>query len=253
MQLYFKEFGQGEPLILLHGLFGSSDNWLGVTPKLAEKFHVFILDLRNHGQSPHAAEMNYPLLAEDVVSFLDARSLPEASVLGHSLGGKVAMQLALSHPHRVRRLIVADMSPRAYAPSHNKIFSALLALDLAKFQSRQQVEDALVLKIPDQTIRRFLLKNLSRDDAGTLIWKINLRGLAENYPRLGEAVFSSTPFAKPALFIRGGKSNFVAPDDEAMIRQLFSKAEIKTIPEAKHWVHADAPEEFVRLVKDFLC
>lgn len=252
MQLHFKQLGQGEPLILLHGLFGSADNWFGVAPKLAEKFHVLIPDLRNHGHSPHHAEMDYPLMAADVEKFFAAQKLANACVIGHSMGGKVAMQFALDFPARVKKLIVVDMAPRAYQRAHDHIFEALLELDLATFQTRSQMEEALAPKIPSLNLRRFLLKNLGRTDDGKLVWKMNLRGVAENYSRLGEVLSPQNHFDKPALFIRGGKSNYLTATDEPEIRQLFLAAQIQTIPAAGHWVHADAPEEFLRLVLDFL-
>ncbi len=252
MQLYFKESGQGQPVILLHGLFGSSDNWHTIAARLAEKFHVFALDQRNHGQSPHSAEMEYPLMAADVDDFFAARGLENAMVIGHSMGGKTAMQLALQFPHRVQKLVVADIAPRAYAPAHDKIFAALLALDLAAFQNRTQMEEALAPEIPSLVLRRFLLKNLGRNPTGGFFWKINLRGLAENYWRLREPVIGAAPFTGPTLFIRGGKSNYVQPEDEPLIREWFPAARIETIAEAGHWLHADKPEEFLRLVVEFL-
>lgn len=252
MQLYFKESGQGRAVILLHGLFGSSDNWHPIGLKLAEDFHVFALDQRNHGQSPHSDEMDYPLMARDVDEFMASRGLATAFVVGHSMGGKVAMQFALQYPQRVAKLIVADMAPRAYAPAHEKIFAALLGLDLKFFSTRQQIEDVLAPAISNLVLRRFLLKNLGRDPAGNFFWKINLRGLADNYPQLGKPVSAAAPFAKPALFIRGGKSSYIGTEDGLLIRELFPLAEIETIAEAGHWVHADAAEFFLRLVLRFL-
>ena len=252
MRLHFKASGQGKPLVILHGLFGSLDNWLGVAPKLAEHVHVFVVDLRNHGQSPHSAEMNYSLMAGDVAKFFDAHGLVEAVVMGHSLGGKVAMQFALTHPERVAKLIVSDMAPRAYEPSHAKLIAALQSLELSAFETRHQIEDALVKDIPSLAVRRFLLKNLGRDAAGLLTWKINLSAIAENYPVLGEAIHSARPFPKPSLFIRGGKSDFIRAEDEPMIRQLFPQVDLQTIEGAAHWVHADQPEEFTSRVLKFL-
>jgi pimeloyl-ACP methyl ester carboxylesterase len=252
MQLYFKESGQGRAVILLHGLFGSADNWHHVALRLAEEFYVITLDQRNHGQSPHSEEMNYPLMADDVNEFMATRGLQTAHVIGHSMGGKTAMQFALQFPQRVEKLIVADMAPRKYLPAHEKIFAAQLALDLKSFSSRQQIEDALAPEIPNLVLRRFLLKNLGRNDAGEFFWKINLRGLSENYPRLGEPVSALVPFAKPTLFIRGEKSNYLGAADEPLICEMFPKSEIQTIAGAGHWVHADQPEEFLRLVKNFL-
>ena len=253
MQLHFKQLGHGEPLVLLHGLFGSADNWFGVAPRLAEKFHVYSLDLRNHGISPHHDDMDYPLMAADVKKFFLTHKITDASVIGHSMGGKVAMQFALDFPARLKKLVVVDMAPRAYAPSHDKIFAALLALDLKIFQTRTEIEEALASEIPSLNLRRFLLKNLGRDDGGKFIWKMNLRGVAENYSRLGEVLAAGNPFTKPTLFIRGGKSHYITAADELEIQRLFPAATLQTIPTANHWVHADAPDEFVRLVLDFLC
>jgi esterase len=258
MQLYFKEPGQasGPPLILLHGLFGSSDNWLGVAPKLGEILdtRVFALDLRNHGHSPHSDEMDYALMAGDVAEFLDAHKMERANVLGHSLGGKVAMQLALTHPARVQKLIIVDMAPRAYSPEHRPTFEALLALDLKPFHSRREIEDALAPGIPDLTLRRFLLKNLAHEpqDARAFKWRIPLSAIFANYPKLCAPIAPLTPFPGPALFLHGGQSPYVSDADLPMIRQLFPQATIETIPAARHWVHADAPDDFVRHVSAFL-
>jgi esterase len=252
MQLHFKQLGHGEPLVLLHGLFGSADNWFGVAPKLAEKFHVIVPDLRNHGHSPHHPGMDYPLMAADVNRFFTGQGIEAASVVGHSMGGKVAMQFALDFPGHVKQLVIVDMAPRAYKRTHDNIFAALLALDLAAFQSRQQIEDALAPKIPSLNLRRFLLKNLGRDEPGKFFWKMNVRGVAENYSRLGEVLKTGRQFVGPSLFIRGGKSDYITAADEVEIHRLFPGAEVLTIPAANHWVHADAPEEFARLVLDFL-
>lgn len=252
MQLHFKELGEGEPLVMLHGLLGSADNWFGVAPALAERCHVLLPDLRNHGHSPHHPEMTFSLLAADVERFFADHGLRPAAVLGHSLGGKVAMQFALSHPERVKKLVVVDIAPRVYAPTHDRIFSALLNLDLESFQTRPQVEEALAWEIPSLKLRRFLLKNLGRNTAGHFQWKIGLRHLAENYPNLCAALPPADPFCGPALFIRGGKSNYVSDTDETEIRRLFPAMQLETIEEAGHWVPADAPEEFVRLVTEFL-
>jgi esterase len=252
MQLYFKESGEGRAVILLHGLFGSSDNWHHIGLKLAENFHVFAIDQRNHGQSPHIAEMNYSLMAEDVNEFMTLREIKTAFVIGHSMGGKTAMQFALQFPQRVEKLVVADMAPRKYAPTHDKIFAALLALDLKSFSSRQEIEDALALEIPNLVLRRFLLKSLGRNSTGEFFWKINLHGLSQNYLRLGEPVSALAPFTKPTLFIRGEKSNYMKPEDETLIRELFPQSQIQTIVEASHWVQADQPEEFLKLVLNFL-
>ena len=252
MRLHYKESGQGRAVVLLHGLFGSADNWHHIALRLAESFRVFAVDQRNHGQSPHSDAMDYPLMAADVNHFMAARGLATALVVGHSMGGKTAMQFALQFPERVEKLVVADMAPRHYAPAHEKIFAAQLALDLKSFSTRQEIEDALAPEIPNLVLRRFLLKNLGRTAAGEFFWKINLRGIAASYLKLGEPVSGLAPFAKPALFIRGGKSNYMKPEDEPMIQKLFPQSQIQTLAAASHWVHADQPEEFLRLVLGFL-
>ncbi len=227
MRLHHKAYGSGPAIILLHGLLGSADNWHPVALALAGRFQVFALDQRNHGQSPHTDEMNYRLMAEDVNEFLEDHGIARAVVAGHSMGGKTAMQFALQFPGKVEKLLVEDMAPRAYAPSHASIFAALRALDLTRFASRAEIEHALAPEIPNLTLRQFLLKNLGRDSAGKFFWKINLHGIAENYSRLREPVSLLEPthplsrFIKPALFIRGGKSNYLGDADEPLIRQLF--------------------------------
>lgn len=252
MQLHFKVSGQGRAVILLHGLFGASDNWHHIAQRLAEKFQVWAVDQRNHGQSPHSAEMDYPLMAADLDEFMTGHGLETAIIIGHSMGGKTAMQFALQFPRRVEKLVVADMAPRVYERSHDSIFAALFALDLPTFTSRQQIEDALASEIPSLILRRFLLKNLNRDADEKFGWKINLRGIQENYSRLGEAIAATQPFDKPTLFIRAGKSDYIRVEDGELIHKLFPQAHIETMTLASHWLHADQPEEFLRLVLDFL-
>ena len=252
MRLHFQQLGDGEPLVVLHGLFGSGENWLSVAARLAESFRVYLLDLRNHGQSPHEAQIDYPLMAADLREFFAAENLRAAMLLGHSMGGKVAMRLALDEPALVTKLVVADVAPRAYARTNDPILSALLALDLTAFQDRRQIEDALAQPIPSLAMRRFLLKNLGRDESGRFFWKMNVRALYANYDRLCQAVSGQAPYEGPALFLRGGKSAFIAPEDETDIRRQFPAATIATIASAGHWIHADAPDEFVRLVLAFL-
>jgi pimeloyl-ACP methyl ester carboxylesterase len=252
MQLHFKTFGTGRPLVILHGLFGDGDNWHGVATRLADRFRVLVPDLRNHGRSPHSAEMSYPAMAGDVAELLAAQGLTAADVLGHSLGGKVAMQLALTRPGLVQKLIVADMAPRAYPPLHLEILAALQALDVGSFTSRPEIEAVLAGAVPSQRLRRFLLKNLARNAGGTFEWRMNVTALADSYPHLLAAVTGPQPYAGPALFIRGGRSEYVQPADEPLILELFPRAEFRTIANAGHWVHTDAPEEFLRLTREFL-
>jgi pimeloyl-ACP methyl ester carboxylesterase len=252
MRLHHRVYGEGPAVIILHGLFGSLDNWAMISQRLSAHFQVFAVDQRNHGESPHSERMDYRLMAEDLREFMEEQGLANARVLGHSMGGKTAMQFALLYPARVERLVVADMAPRAYEPAHQYIFDALLALDLNRFQNRGQIEESLAGRIPELAVRRFLLKNLARNPAGAFHWKFNLRGLCDNYASLIAAVASDRPFAGPTLFIHGGKSNYLRETDLPGIRRLFPGTEIECITEAGHWLHAEAPAIFLERVEKFL-
>jgi pimeloyl-ACP methyl ester carboxylesterase len=252
MRLHFRSYRQGAPLIILHGLFGSLENWHSISQNLAADFQVFAVDQRNHGLSPHAPEMSYQLMAEDLQELLAAQHLGSVNLLGHSMGGKTAMVFALIYPDLVNRLVVVDMSPRTYPPQHLEILKALQSLDLCSFRSRAEIESALAPSIPDLAVRRFLLKNLKRDSAGSFSWQINLGAINANYARLNEAISSQHSFDKPTLIIRGERSNYVRDEDMTSIQKLFPRAELCEIPGAGHWVHADKPEPFLRKVREFL-
>jgi esterase len=254
MDLHFEAYGhgRGEPLIILHGLLGSADNWHSVGSKLAPSLQVFSLDQRNHGRSPHSFEMDYAVMAEDVRHFIKSQGISEAFVMGHSMGGKTAMQLALGHPMVVRKLIIVDMSPRPYSPRHREILARMLSLDLSHFQTRQQMEAALAPAVDDLSTRRFLLKNAVREDSGGFRWRIGLEEILQNLPQLTAAVSSDRPFEKPALFIRGEKSDYLFEDDWPLIQRLFPQASLQTIRGAGHLVHVEETELFVKSVLEFL-
>ncbi|TAK91130.1 MAG: alpha/beta fold hydrolase [Verrucomicrobia bacterium] len=252
MDLHFKKTGHGAPLILLHGLLGSLDNLAAFAEVAAAHFTVYSVDQRNHGLSPHAEEMNYESMADDLARFADSHALAQTFVLGHSMGGKTAMQFALSFPARVAKLVVVDIAPRAYSPRHTEIFEALLALDLNFIRSRTEAENELAKKIPNPIVRRFLLKNLAGSEAGGLRWKSNVPGISKNYPQLYDAIPGGPSFANPALFVAGGKSHHLLESDLPQIREIFPLAEFQTLPNASHWVHADAPAEFAKIVLEFL-
>lgn len=252
MRLHFRERGDGPPLIILHGLFGSLENWGHISQQLADSFRVISVDQRNHGQSPHDSTMNYSALTDDLREFMDDLNLTSAHLLGHSMGGKTAMQFALTFPKRVNRLVVVDMAPRGYAPKHELIFAALLALDLKRYETRAQVEEALTPKIPELGVRRFLLKGLAKNAEGAFTWRFNLPTLREHYDKLTATLEVQGTFEKPALFLRGGESDYICEEDQAMIRKLFPNARIATIPGASHWLHAEAPEPFLEVTRKFL-
>lgn len=252
MQLFYREFGQGKPFLILHGLFGMSDNWLTIGRRLAESYHVFLLDLRNHGQSPHSDEMSYPAMAEDLLEFIDEHHLEKPIVLGHSMGGKVAMQFALTFPDKISHLIVVDIAPRAYFHSHFKYFlENLMVLNLEQFKTRTEIDRFLAEKIPQVAIRQFLLKNLKRNENQSFEWKINLPAIYHNLDQILGGISAQTTFAGPTLFIKGEKSDYISERDETEIKKLFPGAQIKIIKGATHWVHADAPDRLLQEVLKF--
>lgn len=252
LTLHYRKYGSGPPLIILHGLFGSSDNWHSIAQALGNQFEIFTLDARNHGSSPHCDVMTYKLMARDVVEFMDRHQLESVVVLGHSMGGKTAMVVADLFPNLVEKLIVVDIAPKIYAPRHLDILEAMENLDLSAYTTRRELDGGLAGKIPHRAVRQFLLKNVKRDATDKFFWQLNLAGIRENYENLNEAAEPKSPVDTQTLFIRGGKSDYILPEDEERIRAHFTSVNIETIPRATHWVHADAPEEFVDLVKEFL-
>jgi len=195
--------------------------------------------------------MDYPTMAADLREFVEAQSLPQVFLLGHSMGGKVAMQFAGRYPERVDKLVVVDIAPKAYPPAHQSLLAVLRALDLRVAKNFSDIDAALSGPIPETAVRQFLMKNLTRDDRG-FRWRIALDAIMQNYDELTKAVVVERPFNKPACFIRAGRSNFVADEDSALIRKSFPQAEIETIASAGHWVHIDAADEFYKTVTSFL-
>lgn len=251
MKLSYQIIGTGRPLVILHGLFGSSDNWRGLAKQLAKWAQVITVDLRNHGRSPHSAEQTYDLMAEDLAELFEQLNLENVDIIGHSMGGKVAMAFSQRYPNWLRKLVAVDIAPRQYADEHSDIFRALLALDLSLYVSRSEVDTALKEALPNKSVRQFLLMNLIIE-SGRLNWRINLEALYENYPQLLEAVCEDESSIIPSCFIRGGQSSYIRDEDQALIRTCFSLAELVTIPDAGHWVHADAPQLFLTKITGFL-
>jgi esterase len=252
MELHYEHSGQGHPLIILHGLFGSLENWRTLSKAFAQSFQVFALDQRNHGRSPHSEVFNYHAMMEDVREFIERHGLPSAYVLGHSMGGKVAMQFALTYPDQVDKLVIVDIAPKVYPPGHNDVFAGLFAFNPAEIRNRQEADAALAPHLPDLALRQFLLKNLERYETGSFKWRINLDGIYHNYHEMLETFAASGTFTRPTLFIRGANSGYIRDHDLVTIRDIFPAAQLTTIPNAGHWVHAEAPQEFARVVLDFL-
>lgn len=252
MRLYFQAQGEGRPLVILHGLLGSLDNWRSMAKRLAARRRVYSVDLRNHGRSPHSAVMDYAVMAQDVRELCAAEDIREPAVLGHSMGGKVAMQFAGQYPEQIERLLVVDIAPKAYPPAHRPLLSAMRTIDPRRYRSFGEIGDALAPAVADPAVRQFALKNLTRDTGGGLRWRIGLDEISDNYNLLTQSIDVPVPFSRPACFIRGENSGFVENQDLASIRRGFPYAEIKTIRGAGHWLHIDAPDEFYAVAARFL-
>jgi esterase len=252
MNLHFEVVGEGPSLIILHGLLGSADNWRSMSRRLGAHYKVFAVDLRNHGRSPHSDIFDYDVMIADLREFMEQQALRRSMLLGHSIGGKVAMQFAIDYPEQVDRLVIVDIAPKPYEPSQRYILQALRSLDLTRYKSFADVDAALAADVSHQSLRQFLLKNLARDEHRRLRWKVHLEAIDRNYDKLGQGLAPERTFDKPTLFIRGGRSNYIEDDDAPLIRQIFPQAEIATLPEAGHWAHVDAPEEFFQTVLNFL-
>ena len=244
---------QPEAVVLLHGLFGMARNLSGVARALAAEHCVYGFDLPNHGRSPHSNSMTIESMAEAVLAMLNELKLDRVKMLGHSLGGKVAMRIALDHPDRLAKLVVADIAPVEYAPRHQAIFAALDAVDLAACHSRAGVMAVLETKIDDQAVRQFILQNLDKQGEH-LQWRMNLPAIKQNYQALSAGLAlgdNSQPFNKPTLFIAGGDSSYIKPEYEAVTRALFPAFSYRSIAGAGHWLHAEKPALFNHLVSDF--
>ncbi|MFA6259863.1 MAG: alpha/beta fold hydrolase [Bacteroidia bacterium] len=254
LQLHFKRYGEtGTPLLILHGFLGSLDNWHTLATALGEAgFVVFAIDQRNHGKSPHTREHSLQLMADDVKDFCQQQQLNSVILLGHSMGGKVAMRFALDHPEKVARLIVADIAPRAYKPgAHDEVFKAIFNVQLDKIATRKEAEEQMKAWLGDFGTRQFILKSLERTESG-FKWKFNIETLYREYNQAILAVENDTPVNVPALFIRGALSLYVREEDKSGIIQLFPQAQFETIENAGHWLHADQPALFLAKILGFV-
>lgn len=253
MKLSYRKLGEGKPLFILHGLFGSSDNWQTLGKGFAEHFTVYLIDQRNHGQSPHSDESSYEVMSEDIKELADDEGLDKIMLIGHSMGGKVAMQFAVKYPERVEKLVVVDIGPKKYPVTNQFILDAIDSLDLAEFKNRKEVDERLAPMIPDFGTRQFLLKNLYWNDAQQLDWKFNYPALKQHIKAVGDVTpIPDGPIDVPALFVKGEKSDYIFQGDIKLITSMFPQAELVTIPGAGHWVHADKPQEFYKEVLEFL-
>ena len=248
----YKEYGAGEPIIILHGLLGMLDNWHTIAKKLSEDYWVISVDQRNHGKTFHSEEFNYKLLSSDLMAFLEERHIPNCHILGHSMGGKTVLQFLNDFPDIVQKAIVVDISPKAYSGGHEKIFEALKSVDLNTMATRKEVQEKLLEQIPNMGTVLFLMKNLSRKLEGGFEWKANINALDQNYGAIKSAIPFDDIIETPTLFIKGENSDYIIEEDQELIHSQFEEASFLTIPNAGHWVHADQPEALLNSVKDFL-
>ena len=254
MKLAFREFGSGQPLIILHGLFGQSDNWNTLAKNFGEKgFHVFTLDQRNHGLSPHSDEWNYEVMATDLKEFIDDHQLHNPILLGHSMGGKTVLFFELKYSGIAQKLIIVDIAARAYEPHHNDVLKALHAVDFNAITTRKEADVLMNTYLTDFGTKQFLLKNIYWKDEGNtqMAWRFNLEAITKNYDNIGVTVpnFKS---AIQTLIINGEKSNYITEHDKLDFKTRFSDVQFKTILNAGHWVHAEKPQEFFEAVINFL-
>ena len=252
MKLHYRTLGEGPPLIILHGIFGTSDNWQTFGKQLASDYQVFLIAQRNHGLSPHSDTFDYPSMAEDLQQFIQQHQLGTPIILGHSMGGKVAMFYAIKYPDKFSKLVVVDIAPRSYPVHHQHILDAMGSVDLSSVASRGDVEDQLKSHLSDWGVRQFIMKNLKREENNTFSWKLNLPAIQENIENVGVAVEASEPVHKPTLFVRGEKSDYIPSEDESLIHEIFPEARIVTIEKAGHWVHAEQPQTLYEALIQFL-
>lgn len=244
--------GEGEPLIIMHGVFGMGDNWQSLGRKWAQDFEVHLLDMRNHGKSPHAEEFSYELMSEDLLEYMDDRQMDKAFIIGHSMGGKTAMLFSVLNPDRVSKLIIADIAPKPYKPHHQEILEALNSLKLDEIKSRTEAEDQFSNKIQDLGTRQFLLKSLYWKEKGLLEWRFNLKVIEREIMKVGDGLVANAIFNGPGLFLRGGNSWYIKDEDEDQILEHFPQASLETIEGAGHWLHAEKPIEFFEIANGFL-
>jgi esterase len=267
MKLFYRKFGEGAPIIILHGVYGSSDNWVTIGRALSEQFEVWLVDQRNHGKSPHSQDHSYPAMQQDLKELMDEYHIQKAILIGHSMGGKTVMQFAVENPDRVSHLIVLDIAPKSYLFSldigsdmlnHKKIMESMLAVDFTGVKHRSELDDLLAKQIRSERIRQFILKNVKRGEDKSFKWRLNINALYNNINQIldGFSVTGQTMGNKitgfPILFVKGGKSDYIAEEDKERIQDIFPYANFKTIENAGHWLHAEEPDELLKILKGFI-
>ncbi len=250
--LYSKIFGSGKPLIILHGLFGMSDNWQTLAREFGQFFETHVLDLRNHGKSFHSNNHTYDLMCSDLLYYIDHHGFDKVSLIGHSMGGKAAMLFATLYPNRVEKLVVVDIAPKYYPPHHHAVLAGLQDVDSAQITTRNQADEILKSHFSDQGIRQFLLKSLFWKCKTYLSFRFNLKVLQEEIEQIGESLKKGALFSGPSLFLSGANSDYISQGDEKLIESHFLDVEIIEIPKVGHWIHSESPLYFFKQVSRFL-
>lgn len=250
MKLHYREVGEGKPLVILHGLFGSSDNWQTHGKRLSEFFRVIMVDLRNHGHSDWSDDFSYPIMVEDLKELFDDLSLSNVLLLGHSMGGKAAMLFAQTYPQYLEKLMVADMGVKSYPPHHQHILEGINTLDLSKISNRSEADLHLKQHVSSEGVRQFLLKNIYWVEKGVMGWRMNVKVLEREMPEILSALEAKECFVE-TLFLRGELSNYILDEDISTIEEVFPDSEFVTIKQAGHWLHAENPDDFIDAVLGF--
>ncbi len=251
VDLNFKKQGNGPSLVILHGLFGSLDNWQTMAKNLAPHFTIICPDLRNHGKSPKTSRIDYALMAKDILRMMDKLEVNTFHIAGHSMGGKVALQLLNTDSYRINKALIMDIAPKSYGRGHDEIFDAMFALPIHQIKTRQEADEFMKPKIPDWAVRQFILKNLDRDKDGNFFWKINLPVLYNDYSNITQGIIPSGLVHNEILFLKGSKSHYIDQNDIHYIRQNYEHSRIMEIQDAGHWIHADKPNELLKIMLNF--
>jgi esterase len=253
MKLFYRKFGAGQPFIILHGLFGQSDNWNTLAKQISEEgYEVYAVDQRNHGLSPHSATWDYYSMSNDIQELVQDLDLKKCILLGHSMGGKTAMQFALEHSTSLDKLIVVDMAPRYYLPHHQSVLQGLQAIDFKIIKNRKEAEHILSQYINDNGTKQFLLKNIYWKDNGEMDWRFNLEVISKEIENVGKAIQTEVSCDVQTLFVRGEKSDYILDSDLELIQEIFPRSYMETIKDAGHWIHAEQPKTFLKCILDFL-
>ena len=252
MKLNFKKSGEGSPLIIIHGLFGTLDNWTSIARQLSEQYTVYLIDQRNHGRSPHSDEFSYELMADDLKQFIIQLNIENPTILGHSMGGKTAMKFAVQFPNLLNNLIVVDIAPIYYPLHHQKIIEGLYSLPLESIKNRNEADLELSKYIEIVGVRQFLLKNLYRKEDKSFGWRMNLDSITNNLKSIGDGLLDEETYDGKTLFIRGLNSDYIKDSHFEKISLHFSDYSVFSVENAGHWVHAEAPKTLIEQIGEFM-